>query len=407
MDNIENLPFWEVQENYLELVRHYLEHPIALYTGAGVSMSSNPKFGVGEWNDFVRKILLSDPNVSPETVQRYDRNLSKWEDEPWKMAEWVARKMGRKKFKQCMTDLVQREENFQIAYKLLAGPFLKNARTLNAIAAFCADFAGGKIARGKDGRWRATYDRAINRRVHSVVTSNYDPFLEAASATMFRHNILKPVAAEGSSVGNLLEIPVFHIHGYVRFPYRFRRQEGDELKPFTDLVITTSDYLKAWESKSAYNPTMGPQIHILRHYTVLFIGFSFRDWKINELLKNLNTERSKRKDRLYHYTIMRKKDVASKGKEYFENILGVKPIMIDDFPQIRDLLSHLYQQGLNHDYPGKERIKLAQYEGKHKTEQDKPVFLSPAEYFEELYRCRLCGVQKKKSYVYNDSNESI
>jgi len=399
--NNKYIPDWKVQENYLELVKHYIEHPISLYTGAGVSWSDDPNFGIGLWDDFVKNILLSDKKTTPEIVRNYDRNLLKWKDEPWKMAEWVARKLGRKRFKQCMTDLVQRGENFQKAYKLLSGQFLSHAITMNSVAAFCAAFKGGKLTQGKNGQWRAYYECSINHRVRSIVTSNYDPFLEAASATMFRHNILKPVAAEGSSAGSLLEIPVYHIHGYVRFPYEFRRQKEELLKPYTELVITTGDYLKAWKSGSAYNPTMGPQIHILRHYTVLFIGFSFRDFKINELLINLNKERSKRKNRLYHYAIMRKKDIDSKDKDYFENTLGVKPILVDDFPQIKDILSDLYQQGFIHDHSGDKKIKLAQYKGKSKSEQNKLIYISPAEYFDELYNCRLCSVQKGKTYVYD------
>ena len=190
MNDIENLSPWKDQENYFELVQHYVENPIALYTGSGVSWSDDPNFGIGLWDDFVKKILLSDNKTTPEIVRKYDGNLLKWKDEPWKMAEWVARKMGRTRFKQCMTDLIQREENFQKAYKLLSGTFLRNARSLNSTAAFCADFAAGKIAQGKDGRWRAIYKMSINRRVHSVVTSNYDPYLESASATMFTSTIL-------------------------------------------------------------------------------------------------------------------------------------------------------------------------------------------------------------------------
>ena len=399
MNDMKVFPFLE-DPNYLDLVAHYIEHPIALYTGAGVSWSDNPKFQVGLWDDLVRGILRSDKSINPGTIKEFD-DLS-WKDKPWQMAEWVADKIGQDEYKQFVADLVRREGKFQKRYKLLSGKFLQSARTLNATVAFCADFAAGKIAKDRDGKWVAVYERSINRRVHAVVTSNYDPFLEAASATMFRNNILKPVAAEGSSAGSLLEIPVFHIHGYVRFPYKFRKQAEKERQPYTKLVITTSDYKKAWESQSAYNPTMGPQIHILRHYSVLFIGFSFRDWKINELLEKLNEERSERDERLYHYAIMRKKDIAVKGKDYFEDRLGVKPIPIDDFPQIKNLLSHLYQQALIHDHPGDEKIKLALYEGKSKSEHDKPVYLTPAEYFEELYDCRLCMVHKKKTFVYHD-----
>ena len=47
MNDIETLSIWKDQKNYLELVQHYIEHPIALYTGSGVSWSDDPKFGIG------------------------------------------------------------------------------------------------------------------------------------------------------------------------------------------------------------------------------------------------------------------------------------------------------------------------------------------------------------------------
>jgi len=146
---------------------------------------------------------------------------------------------------------------------------------------------------------------------------------------------------------------------------------------------------------------MGPQIHVLRHYTVLFIGFSFRDNWVNDLLMTLNKERRQGNEQLYHYAILRKDQVNAKGSDYFINNFGVKPISIDDFSQIKNLLSHLYQQALIHDHRGSAKIELPLYEGKNNNEQDEPVFLAPDEYFEELYNCRLSMVRKKKSYVHS------
>ena len=396
MDDIETLPFFE-DPNYLDLVAYYGKNPIAMYSGAGVSWSDDPKFGVGLWNDFVRNILLSDKKTGPGVVQDFDEKLLEWKDKPWEMAQWVADKIGLDEFKQHVADLIQSEENFQKKYKLLSGKFLTNARTLNSLVAFCSDLAGGKISKGKKGQWFAVYQRSINYRVHAVVTSNYDPFLEAASSIMFRKPTLKPVAAKGSSVGGLMEIPVFHIHGYIDLPNKFKKQERVKREPFVEPVITTSDYISAWENRNAYNPTMGPQIHILRHYSVLFIGFSFRDWKVNNLLKKLNKDRAKRKDRLYHYAILRQDQIDEKGEAYFKEKLGVKPIPIKDFPQIKDLLSHLYQQGLIQDHQGNTKIQLSYYEGKNKNIKDRGISLSLADYFEELYNCRLSMVQRKNS----------
>ena len=90
------------------------------------------------------------------------------------------------------------------------------------------------MTKEKKGYWSAVYERSINHRVCAIVTSNYDPFLEAASSTMFRKPILKPVAARGSSVGGLVEIPVFHIHGYVPFPHKFRRENVAKHIPIVD-----------------------------------------------------------------------------------------------------------------------------------------------------------------------------
>jgi hypothetical protein len=399
MDRTDKDPSYLRDQNYLDLLAYYTDHPIALYTGAGVSWSDSPIFGVGLWDDFVRGILLSAENMDPETLDNFDKG--DWKDKPWEMAEWVAEKIGYEQFKRNVPALVQRGENFQKRYKLLSGKFLESAETLNAIVAFCAEFAGGKITQGRNGQWLAVYQRSINRRVHAVVTSNYDPFLEAASSTMFRKPILKPVAARGSNVGGLVEIPVFHIHGYVPFPYEFRKPSAIEHIPFVDPVITTRDYKSAWKAGDVYNFTMGPQIHILRHYAVLFVGFSFRDKWVNKLLIKLNKERREREDRLYHYAIMRKDAVEAEGADYFRNELGVKSISIDNFSQIKELLSHIYQEALIHDHHGSAKIKIPLYEGWSKKEQDKPICLTPAEYFEELCNCRLSMVRKKKSYVYS------
>jgi hypothetical protein len=390
-----------LDQNYLDLAEYYVSHPIALYAGSGVSWSDNPMFGVGLWNDFIRRILLSDKNSGPEVVEEFDRCVSDWHEEPWEMAEWVANQVGYDAFQHYATALVQQEQNFQRKYKLLSGKFLENARTLNSIVAFCGEFATGKLTKDKKGQWTAIYERAVNRRVHAILTSNYDPFLEAASSTMFRKRILKPVAARGSSVGELIEIPVFHIHGYVPFPDEVQNRKGSTRVPLVDPVITTEDYEGAWKADDVYNFTMGPQIHILRHYTVLFIGFSFRDKWVLQLLKALDHERRERKDRLYHYAIMKKEEVAANGLNYFRDELGIKPISIDNFSEIKNLLSHLYQQGLHRDYPGSKKIRVPTYRGKRQSGKDKPVFLTPAEYFEELYECRLSMVRKKRAYTYS------
>jgi hypothetical protein len=139
---------------------------------------------------------------------------------------------------------------------------------------------------------------------------------------------------------------------------------------------------------------MGPQIHVLRHYAALFIGFSFRDPWVNGLLRRLNEERGERApgERLYHYALMKREEVQSKGKCFFAG-LGVKPIALNDFDEIPRLLGHLYQRVLAHDHGN--RIELPIVEKRTGKRTGGHVHLSPDQYWKDLYACRNREVRGK------------
>lgn len=383
------------EKNYQALEAHYKKYPIALYTGAGVSWSSDQKYGLRGWNDFVRDILATDERTDQATLQAFDHKVvDRWQDEPWEMAEWVARRIGPEKFEKHVSAIVQREENYEKANKLLSGKYLSTAQTLNAVTAFCGQLNGGRLVEYKSGRRQAIYVTRPNQRVRAVLTSNYDHFLEAASATMYRKPLLKPVGARGSSVGKLDQIPVFHVHGYVPFPERQGKRTPAAPIPFVDPVVTRSSYEQAWRSDDVYNFTMGPQIHVLRHYSVLFIGFSFRDAWVNNLLQELNQERKARRDRFYHYALVKEAEAQARGEGFFEN-LGVKPVRLGSFAEIRPLLSALYQAGLREDHDALEiQLPFTSAKGDYKT--CAPITLTPDQYYNELYACRRRMVYKGK-----------
>ena len=389
MTNGKENPAFLRDPNYLALEQHYRDHPIALYTGAGVSWAKDARYGLRSWNDFVRRILIAHEGPDSTALAEFDQKVGReWADEPWQMAEWVAERCGRKAFEELVVEIVQREENFPKKWKQLSGKFLRNAPTLNAVCAFCARLVGVV-----EGTRAPTYRVSPNPRVRAVVTSNYDPFLEAASSTMFIRPLLKPVGAVGSHVGRLDQIPVFHIHGYV--PYPERKKPPRDIRPFVDPVVTTSDYEGAWRSDDVFCPTMGPQIHVLRHYATLFIGFSFRDRWVNDLLKHLNEEREERApgDRLYHYALMLRDAVQSKGESFFME-LGVKPIALDDFDEIPCLLGYLYQQALAQD-GGEKGVELPIVEKRTGKRTGGHTYLSPAQYWDDLYACRNCAARRR------------
>jgi hypothetical protein len=339
--------------NYIALKSHYKHMPLALFSGAGVAVSASKKFGIGEWDELLRRIAVVRMSKSKSAQYWHSAKSLK----PWDQAQLLADSIGKKALQQEIVHLVRKKENFQTAYSgLLTSPFLRDATTLGAMAAFCALLAGFSVGKGQ-----AYYARVVpNPRVPAVISTNYDCFLEAAASLMFRtitrKYLLKPVSARGSTAGIVGQIPVFHVHGYVS-P---RENDKETVEPFVDPVVTRADYEAAWED-NAYSPTIGPQVHVLRHYATLFVGFSFRDEWVNGVLKNLEEERRGRPDRIYHYALVSADTLKDKGPLWFERH-GIRAIAWKAPEEIVQLFGDLYLSGLHHTVRQYGGIDLVQFE---------------------------------------------
>lgn len=364
--------------NMAELKKHYSRYPIVVYTGAGVSRGDEKgRFGLPGWLDLLREILRRCVALGPTDLP----------DDPWDAAEQVIKKCGgKKRFQKEITSIVQAQENYAGAKRQLSKSFLSQAPTLNAVAAFCARLKG-QVQKVKGDR----YDIGQNRRVRAVLTSNYDPFLEAAFSTKFIKPLLKPVAAYGSRVGNLEEIPVFHIHGYVPHPAQRR---GASRKPLVaQLVLGREDYETAWDRSNAFGTTMTPQIHFLRHYTVLFVGFSFTDKYVCDLLQAIKKEyqSSQTPERKRHFAMISAGLFNERGGGYFQRI-GVRPIIYRDHNEIPDLLGELYASGLIKDYETDDITLATVDRHTHKVLQQHGPSLKSRQYWLNLLHCRNGGL---------------
>lgn len=413
------------ETGFRQLVQHYRHHPIAIYAGAGVPfagakdpLENEKEHGMPLWTDLVRAALRAATNGDRRLLATFDRKCRrKKEWPPWSMADWVVKHCGGKKpFKEQIERMAANPKDFEQTHSTLKGRYLHSAGTLNAVSAFCAAFTCLFEEERKDKRVRRKYRFAPNPRVCAVLTPNYDCFLEAASVKMFNRALLKPVAAIGSGAGKFDELPVFHVHGYVPLPRKKgrTRRQTTRPEPFVRPVLTSSDYHKAWSRELRLNQTLAPQVHFLRHYAALFLGFSFQDFMILKLLKRLNKERRRRarfkqrsrngqgakeSDRLYHYAVMLRSDIRSltaKDPRFFTR-LGVRPIPISGFDLIPALLGDLYISGLEADCRGgKIDIPLMRmHEGKTEatgTYRD----LKPHEYWLDLFRCRQYSPTKRK-----------
>jgi hypothetical protein len=237
--------------------------------------------------------------------------------------------------------LVQKAENSAVSpnpgIKLLNKEFLNRAETLQAVAAFCVAMKEKRLSGNG-------YYFGPNPHVRAVISGNYDHYLEAAVTLMFQREILHGVGAYGSLAGNLNQIPVYHIHGYVPHPGQKVRLAPKGLVP--QLVLTRRTYEAAWRTDNAYCPTLAAQIPLLRHYTTLFIGFSFSDSKINQLLRclKMETQGTPYERERWHYAILRKGKDAPDVDKLAD--LGIKPIWVEHYGEIPQKLGKLYSAGL-------------------------------------------------------------
>jgi hypothetical protein len=143
--------------------------------------------------------------------------------------------------------------------KNLPNAYLRDARTLNAIIAFCFRLSAIKEYPCLE----------LNEKVKAILTLNYDWFLEGgASQKSRREDIFKPMARESSkSIEG--KLPVYHIHGY--FP--FNRDE----KPDCEIILTNTTYIRAYEDISENSLKNRILNEFLCRYPTLFIGVSFDD----------------------------------------------------------------------------------------------------------------------------------
>ena len=222
-----------------------------------------------------------------------------------------------------------------------------------------------------------------------MLTTNYDPFLEAASTSKYREALLKPFAAYGSDAGTMNQIPVFHIHGYVPHPHQATKKI--ETKPFLkDLVMDRSSYEKAWRRTDVFGPTMLHQIHYLRSYSVLFIGFSFSDKLVRGLLKDIHNELKSHMRN--HFAFLSESDFDEQvGRDRgFYDEMGIVPITYSTPKEIPDLLGKLYRAGLEADHKG-ESIPIAWVTSRsHRWSSRKPSTTSATGYWDALLGSRLC-----------------
>jgi hypothetical protein len=370
-------------DGYRDLLKVYSRQPIVVFAGAGATLAdparSKEPYGVGTWVELLDKIV--EANKDENLRRLYEQK--KRAKAPWDLAEWISRQVdGRQPatagtltpFQRLIIEVVRGPKDEQGRYrnlpvtgttkrliKQLPSAFLGAAPTMNAIVAFCGRLAAITGARFNDGSYLG-FRVEPNQRVRALVTPNFDPYLEAAASRKYKRDLLKPVAAVDSGAENLRQIPVFHVHGYVPFPPLDKPgvHRGEQLGEGglrRSMVLTKSDYKREQKSADAYSPTLGPQVHLMRHYPTLFIGFSFSDQWIEKVLQTIHGEGRRYDDpgenTRRRFAIVNGKGFSKERLGHLRDDLGVVPVVVNSFSDIPAVLGCLYKDALEGDLRGR------------------------------------------------------
>lgn len=331
------------------LVSEYWQHPIILYTGSGVSTGPSEPiegkvYGLPTWIPLLQEVSKPSSTTS-------------WPEDPWQAADTAVKLCGgEEEFKNQLEQLIGELHNYR-GQGQLAGTFVSNAHTLNSVAAFCGQITG-RITNPRVKNPRIIHYRtSANPRIHAVLTANYDCFLKCAASNLYRKSPLKPVTALGSLASSTSRIPVFHIHGFVPHP-TYHDEEREQT--IDKLIITRKDYEDHWKVDNVFGTTMGPQIHYLRYFTVLFVGFSFNDEYVRKLLCHINKEYLSHSGRT-HFALLGEQEVQERDDSFFKD-MGILPIEYKNYDEIPSILGQVYKAGLITDRIAEGKRPITQIE---------------------------------------------
>jgi hypothetical protein len=221
----------------------------------------------------------------------------------------------------------------------------KTNSTLRAAAALCA-------VRGTAGK---RYAR--NPLIHAVVNFNIDGVLRAYVHARYGDPLLVRSVERPSKSRELAKIPIYYMHGLLRFDSRAGRQD----KEASDrLVLTEHEYFDFFNNPTGlFTYTF---LHLLREHVFLFVGLSMQDDNIRRLLHYSRSERCKayldegrsaeeaNRRVCRHFAILPRGNDGGRVHDLVERSLrglGVTPLWVDTFEDIPRRLAAIYERGGN------------------------------------------------------------
>ncbi len=310
--------------NLINLYRKAKDDQMALFLGSGVNggiwAKSHP--ACASW-----PMLLTEAGKHFHSMNHLEAILKLYGHDWINAADKIFHRQDRRKVVEMIDEAIYLDVFYDLTkrrsklkkHKVLPWRILKKMKTLCATVGFTAAI--------NDPSKKCSMRR--NPKVGRVLTSNYDFFFGAAWP---RYTSMSkswwPVTWASTALLKEGTGPIIYLHGYL--PY-----DGNGER---DVIIMNSDYTRAYKKSGAKQPgfAWSKLTDAVFLCNLIFIGFSFSDDRVNEILKH--SGHSKKHFAFIHASEIKTIKVAKE--------VGVFPITLESWTQLPKMLSQIYCTGL-------------------------------------------------------------
>jgi hypothetical protein len=208
--------------------------------------------------------------------------------------------------------------------------------TMRSVAALCA-------------RKASDTEFVSNEMIRAVVNFNVDSVLRTYIRARYGSYLFRTIESP-SKIGRVGRIPIYHMHGFLKF-YRSERQDDDDE---VRCVFTEGEYYDFFNRpNSIFNYTF---LYLLREFNCLFVGMSMTDENIRRLLHYSTSEYRQRAlergaaspDRiaLRHFAILKRSGSAKIDELTDVSLrrLGTRVLWITDFAEVPQRIAYVYRE---------------------------------------------------------------
>jgi hypothetical protein len=307
--------------HHAALTHAHREGDLALFLGAGVSLSAK----LPDWNTLLARLMVGvvERNV-PNQYQITEKERQELGDQlqnlhltsPLIAARYITSAIG---------DSLE-ESLREILYSPVREQGAGTSPLLASLAELCR--------KGETGS------------VHSVVTFNYDDLLEAE---LRQRDVVHRTIFRDEDVARPTELPVYHVHGFVR-----REGEGKRSVP---IVLSEEQYHALYADPYSWSNIV--QLNLLRERTCLLVGLSMVDPNLRRLLNIAARKKTARQ----HYVILSRvseekfkrglpsgfrKEIADQALAMHHEVeeralaeLNLRVVWVEDHPEIPRVLDEI------------------------------------------------------------------